>query len=143
MISKEAQYRIYAGTKKDDFTGWEKIDVENEENVEFWSLDIGNGYRVDRVIKNIRTLFGIKSVRYISIRRDRTLEDPDGDFKDTDFNVLFDVEIMVSNDAIKFNSKNNSFVLLSREPVDWDQFSSGVPKFKDETKEENWSSFYR
>ena len=31
MISKEIQFRIYSGTRKDDFTGWEKIDVDEKE----------------------------------------------------------------------------------------------------------------
>ena len=57
-------------------------------------------------------------------------------------NILFDVKIMVSGDAIKFDGKNNSFILLSREPIDWDEFSEGVPKFEDPDVEQNWSSFY-
>lgn len=142
MISKEIQYRIYAGTRKDDFTGWEKVDVEKQENVDFWSLNMGNGYYLDRVTKNVKGLFGHKKVKFTSIRRDRTVEDPEGEYKDMDYNMLFDVDIMVSGDAIKFTGKHNSFVLLSREPVDWDEFSSGVPKFEDEGIEENWSSFY-
>ena len=52
------------------------------------------------------------------------------------------VKIMVSPDAIKFDSGNNTFVLLSREPADWDDFSENVPKFEDKDIEQNWASFY-
>lgn len=142
MISKETQYRIYAGTKKEDYTGWEKVDVPKDECVDFWSLNLGNGYFLDRVTKEIRGLLQTKKVKFNSIRRDRSVEDPDGSYRDMDFNMLFDVEIKVSNDAIKFDGKNNSFVLLSREPVDWDEFSEGVPKFEDPDVEQNWTSFY-
>lgn len=142
MISKETQYKIYAGTKKDDYTGWEKVEVEKDDCVDFWSLNLGNGYVLDRVTKEIKGLFRTKKVKFNSIRRDRSIEDPEGEYRDMDFNMLFDVEIQVSNDAIKFDGKNNSFVLLSREPVDWDAFSKGVPKFEDKDVEENWASFY-
>ncbi len=144
MISKEAQYRIYAGTRKDDFDGWDKVDVEANENVDFWTLDIGNGYFIDRVTKSFRTLLGgTKKVKYTSIHRDRSILDPEGEYQDADFIALFDVDLMVSNDAIKFTAKNSSYVILSREPIDWDDFSEGIPKFEDKTGEENWSSFYQ
>ena len=144
MISKETQYRIYAGTSKDDYTGWEKVEVNPEEagDVDFWTLNIGNGYFLDRVTKRVKGLFGVKKIKLNSVRRDRTVEDPDGEYRDTDFNILFDVKIMVSGDAIKFDGKNNSFILLSREPIDWDEFSEGVPKFDDKDIEQNWASFY-
>ncbi len=144
MISKETQYRIYAGTRKDDYTGWERVEVPNPEagEVDFWSLNLGNGYFLDRVTKSVKGLLGVKHIKLNTIRRDRSVEDPDGEYKDVDFNILFDVQIMVSNDAIKFDGKNNSFILLSREPVDWDEFSEGIPKFEDENLEQNWSSFY-
>ena len=144
MISKEVQYRIYAGTRKDDYTGWEKVDVNPEESddIDFWSLNLGNGYFFDRVTKRVKGILGTKRVKFNSIRRDRTVEDPDGEYRDMDLNILFDVEIRVSNDAIKFDGKNNSFILLSREPVDWDGFSEGVPKFEDPEDEKNYASFY-
>jgi len=143
MISREAQYRIYAGTRKDDFTGWEKVDVGAEKNIEFWTLDIGNGYFLDRVKKTVKGFLGTKVLKYTSIHRDRSILDPDGEYQDADFIALFDVDLMVSNDAIKFNGKNDSYVILSREPIDWDGFSEGIPKFEDEKGEDNWSSFYR
>lgn len=144
MISKETQYRIYAGTRKEDYTGWEKVEVDpaESENVDFWSLDLGNGYFLDRVTKNVRRLTGIKRIRFNSIRRDRSVSDPDGSYKDVDLNILFDVDIKVSDDSIKFDGKNNSFILLSREPINWDDFSEGVPKFDDKEMEKNYASFY-
>lgn len=142
MISKDTQYRIYAGTRKGDFTGWEKVDVDEKEGVDFWSLNLGNGYRLDRVTKQVKGFFGkIKKVHFTSIRRDHTIEDPDGDYKDLDYNILYDVDIMVDTDSIKFNGKHNSFVLLSREPVDWNQFIKG--EYTPESpKEDDWNSFY-
>lgn len=144
MISKETQYKLYAGTKKDDYTGWEKMEIDPSEadTIDFWSLDLGNGYFLDRVTKTVTGFFQKRKIKLNSVRRDRTVEDPEGDYKDMDFNFLFDVSIQVSNDAIKFSSKHNSFILLSREPVDWDMFSEGVPKFEDRDLEENWASFY-
>ena len=144
MISKETQYRIYAGTRKDDYTGWEKVEVDpdEEDNIDFWSLDLGNGYFLDRVTKRVKGLLGVRKVRFNSVRRDRSIEDPDSEYKDMDLNILFDVEIKVSNDAIKFDAKNNSFVLLSREPIDWEEFSEGVPTFEDPEIEKNYASFY-
>lgn len=82
-------------------------------------------------------------IKINSLRRDRSIEDPDGDFRDMNFSMLFNVKIMVSPDAIKFDTGKNSFVVLSREPADWDAFSTDVPKFDDkEIEESNWSSFY-
>ncbi len=144
MISKETQYRIYAGTKKDDFTGWQKADIDPDEHgdVELWSLSLGNGYYLDRVAKEVKGLFRHKVRKLTSIRRDYSVEDPDGDYADMDFHILYDINIQVSNDAIKFDGKNNSFVILSREPIDWNEFSKGVPQFDDKEVEQNWSSFY-
>ena len=138
MISKETQYRIYAGTRKDDYTGWEKVEVDpdEEDNIDFWSLDLGNGYFLDRVTKRVKGLLGVRKVRFNSVRS------PDSEYRDMDLNILFDVEIKVSNDAIKFDAKNNSFVLLSREPIDWEEFSEGVPTFEDPEIEKNYASFY-
>ena len=144
MLTKEIQYRIYAGTSKDDYTGWTRTEVpENEKDVEFWTLDLGDGYVLDRVTKQSRGLFGKKTIKINSIRRDRTVADPDGDFRDMNFSMLFNVKIMVSPDAIKFDTGKNSFVVLSREPADWEGFSKDLPTFDDtEIEESNWSSFY-
>ncbi len=144
MISKETQYRIYAGTSKDDYTGWVKSDVqESGQDVEFWTLDLGDGYSLDRVTKKAKGLFREKTIRINSLRRDRSVEDPEGDYKDMNFSMLFNVRIMVSPDAIKFDTGNNSFAVLSREPADWEGFSENVPKFDDKDIEEsNWASFY-
>lgn len=144
MLTKEIQYRIYAGTSKDDYTGWTRTEVpENEKDVEFWTLDLGDGYVLDRVTKQSRGLFGKKTIKINSIRRDRTIADPDGDFRDMNFSMLFNVKIMVSPDAIKFDTGKNSFVVLSRESADWEGFSKDLPTFDDkEIEESNWSSFY-
>lgn len=143
MISKEVQYRIYAGTSKDDYTGWIKTDSpDGSPAVEFWSLDLGSGFFLDRVTKEVKGILGKKTIRVNSIRRDMTVQDPDGEYKDLNFSMLFNVKIMVSPDAIKFDSGNNTFVLLSREPADWDDFSENVPKFEDKDIEQNWASFY-
>ena len=70
MLTKEIQYRIYAGTSKDDYTGWTRTEVpENEKDVEFWTLDLGDGYVLDRVTKQSRGLFGKKTIKINSIRR--------------------------------------------------------------------------
>lgn len=143
MISKETQYRIYAGTSKNDYTGWTKAEVvDNGPEVEFWTLDLGGGYFLDRATKVVKGLFKEKKININSVRRDMTVQDPEGDYKDLNFSMLFNVKIMVSPDAIKFDSGNNTFVLLSREPADWDDFSENVPKFEDEDIEQNWASFY-
>ena len=144
MLTKEIQYRIYAGTSKDDYTGWTRTEVpENEKDVEFWTLDLGDGYVLDRVTKQSRGLFGKKTIKINSIRRDRTITDSDGDYRDMNFSMLFNVKIMVSPDAIKFDTGKNSFVVLSREPADWEGFSKDLPTFDDkEIEESNWSSFY-
>ncbi len=143
MLSKEIQYRIYAGTRKDDHTGWVRSEVKDEnKGAELWTLDLGNGYYLDCVSKVVKGLFKKeRTVKIVSLRRDRNIEDPEGDYRDVDFGVLFNIKIMVAPDAIKFNTDKNSFVLLSREPVDWDEFSEGVPKFE-EKSERNWDSFY-
>lgn len=143
MISKETQYRIYAGTSKNDYTGWTKAEVvDNGPEVEFWTLDLGGGYFLDRATKVVKGLFKEKKININSVRRDMTVQDPEGDYKDLNFSMLFNVKIMVSLDAIKFDSGNNTFILLSREPADWDDFSENVPKFEDEDIEQNWASFY-
>ena len=144
MISKETQYRMYAGTKKDDYTGWDHVIIEPEQDdtLDFWTLNLGNGYFLDRVTKIIQGVLRKRVVKMNSVRMDRTIEDPDGDYKDLDFHVLFDVKIHVAENSIKFDSKHNSFVLLSREPVDWEGFAHGTPSFNEEELEENWSSFY-
>lgn len=143
MISKETQYRIYAGTSKNDYTGWTKAEVvDNGPEVEFWTLDLGGGYFLDRATKVVKGLFKEKKININSVRRDMTVQDPEGDYKDLNFSMLFNVKIMVSPDAIKFDSGNNTFILLSREPADWDDFSENVPKFEDEDIEQNWASFY-
>lgn len=143
MISKEIQYRIYAGTSKDDYTGWTEAEVGPDAvGVEYWSLELGDGYYLDRATKVVKGLFKERKIRINSLRRDRSVEDPDGDYKDLNISMLFNVKIMVSSDAIKFDTGNNSFVVLSREPVDWDEFSEGVPKFDDKDIEQNWASFY-
>lgn len=145
MISKETQYKMYAGTKKDDYTGWEHIDVDPEQadTLDFWSLNLGNGYFLDRITKVRHGKLFRKVIKMNSVRRDRTVEDPDGEYKDLDFHVLFDVKITVSPDSIKFDGKHNSFVLLSREPIDWEAFVNEAPKFGENNLEENWTSFYR
>lgn len=143
MISKETQYRIYAGTSKNDYTGWTKAEVvDNGPEVEFWTLDLGGGYFLDRATKVVKGLFKEKKININSVRRDMTVQDPEGDYKDLNFSMLFNVKIMVSPDAIKFDSGNNTFILLSREPADWDDFSENVPKFEDKDIEQNWASFY-
>lgn len=144
MITKETQYRIYAGTSKNDYTGWTQTEVGKEAgDVELWSLDLGDGYFLDRVTKVVKGLFKKEhAIRINSLRRDRSVEDPEGEYRDLNFAMLFNVKIMVSQDAIKFDSGNNSFVVLSREPADWDEFSEGVPKFEDSEIEQNWASFY-
>lgn len=143
MISKETQYRIYAGTSKNDYTGWTKAEVvDNGPEVEFWTLDLGGGYFLDRATKVVKGLFKERKININSVRRDMTVQDPEGDYKDLNFSMLFNVKIMVSPDAIKFDSGNNTFILLSREPADWDDFSENVPKFEDEDIEQNWASFY-
>lgn len=88
--------------------------------MEFWTLDLGDGYSLDRVTKKARGLFKEKVIRINSLRRDRSVEDPEGDYKDMNFSMLFNVRIMVSPDAIKFDTGNNSFAVLSREPADWE-----------------------
>ena len=143
MISKETQYRIYAGTRKDDFTGWEKVDAESKDDLTLWSLYLGNGYYLDRFIKNVKGFLRSKIVKFTSVRRDNTVEDPEGEYKDMDYHVLFDVDIMVANDSIKFNGKHNSFIVLSREPIDWEQFKNDSYRAEEsKDPEENWSSFY-
>ena len=144
MITKEMQYRLYAGTSKDDYTGWVKNEIDGvEKDAEYWMLDLGDGYWLDRVSKKVKGLLRTKTIKINSLRRDRTISDPDGDYQDTNFSMLFNVKIMVSPEAIKFDTGQNSFTVLSREPVDWEEFSKDVPKFDDDDiTETSWASFY-
>ncbi len=142
MISKETQYRIYAGTSKDDRTGWRLADSKDLEGTEIWTLDIGSGYFLDTFTRVVKGILRSREVRVVCLRHDRSLEDPEGDYKDADVGMLFNVKIRVSPDALKFEAGKNSFVVLSREPVDWEEFSEGVPTFDDDPYEDNWSSFY-
>ena len=129
MISKETQYRIFAGTQHADYTGWEKQEVVQEGNiVELWSLPLGNGYFLDCVTKEIRGLFSRKKIQFNSVRCDRTVEDLDGEFKDVEIGMLFDVKIIITENEMKFEGKGNSFLLLSREPADWTKFDSDKPQ---------------
>lgn len=142
MISKCTQYKLYAGTKKGEFDGWEEIDVDRADLIECRTLQLGNGYAFDHVKMRVKSLFKTKIVDRTSIRMDRTLDDPDGDFRDLDMHVLFDVNIVVSEDCLKFESRDKSFVMLSREPVDWKDFEKGAP-VPDEPETDRYSSFYR
>lgn len=144
MISKEIQYRLYAGTSKDDYTGWTKAEVDQpDKDTEYWTLDLGDGYILDRVTKKVKGLFRTRTITINSLRRDRSIIDPDGEYEDMNVSMLFNVRIMVSPDAIKFDAGRNSFAVLSREPADWENFSKDIPKFDDkDVKESNWASFY-
>lgn len=143
MISKPAQYRIYAGTKKRDYTGWTRLEGEGiPMDAEVWTLDLGDGYFLDSVRKSVKKLFSSKEITINSIRRDLSDSDPDGDFRYLNFSLIFNVNIMIGPDAIKFDNGNNSFVVLSREPVDWNDFSEGMPEFDEKGIEQNWRSFY-
>lgn len=141
MISKTTQYKLYAGTKTGNFEGWEKIDVERPDLLECWSLPLGNGYTFDRVKMKVRRMFKTKILDRTSIRMDRTLDDPEGDYRDLDMHVLFDVSIIVSEDSLKFEARDKSFVMLSREPMDWREFEKGAPE-PEESDSDRYSSFY-
>lgn len=141
MIDRLTQYRLYAGTKKGDYTGWNRIDVEKTDLVECWSLPLGEGYTFDRFKLKIKRLFGSKTIDRTSIRMDRSLEDPEGDFRDIHMHVLFDVKLVVSDDSVKFESDDKSFIMLSRIPIDWKEFEKGAPE-PEPSDRDNWSSFY-
>ncbi|MBR6037602.1 MAG: hypothetical protein IKP53_02410 [Candidatus Methanomethylophilaceae archaeon] len=141
MISKNVQYMLYAGTRKEDYSGWRKVDVQGDEGMDYWSLDLGGGYSLERISRKVKRLLWTKWVRINALRHDGTIEDPDGDYMDSMMSVLFNVRITVDDDTIKFESKNESFAVISREPVDWKDFESGKPDFE-ETDTSNWSSFY-
>lgn len=142
MITKETQYRIYAGTQRGDYTGWEKQETMQEGNLlDLWSLSLGNGFFLDSVTKEIKGLFSRKKVQLNSVRCDTTIEDLDGDYKDITVGMLFDVKIIITEGEIKFEGKNNCFLIFSREPADWTKFSSDEP-FETDDNDENYSSFY-
>jgi hypothetical protein len=141
MISKLTQYRLYAGTKKGDYSGWSKVEVDRADLVECWSLHLGSGYTFDRVKMKVKRLLGSKVVQRTSIRMDRTIADPDSDYTDLNMHVLFDVNVIVSEDSLKFEAKDKSFVILSRVPVDWKEFENGEPE-PEPSDRDNWSSFY-
>ncbi|MBP5203732.1 MAG: hypothetical protein J6Z16_03765 [Candidatus Methanomethylophilaceae archaeon] len=141
MISKNVQYMLYAGTRKEDYSGWRKVDVQGDEGMDYWSLDLGGGYSLERISRKVKRLLWTKWVRINALRHDGTIEDPDGDYMDSMMSVLFNVRITVDDDTIKFESKNESFAVISREPVDWKDFESGKPEVE-ETDTSNWSSFY-
>ena len=141
MISKNVQYLLYAGTRKEDYTGWRKVDVHDEEDLDYWALDLGGGYSLERISRKVRRLLWTRWVRVNALRHDGTIEDPDGDYTDSMMSVLFNVRISVDEDTIKFESKNDSFAVISREPIDWEEFKSGKPVIE-EADNSNWSSFY-
>ena len=141
MISKNVQYMLYAGTRKEDYSGWRKVDVQGDEGMDYWSLDLGGGYSLERISRKVKRLLWTKWVRINALRHDGTIEDPDGDYMDSMMSVLFNVRITVEDDTIKFESKNESFAVISREPVDWKDFESGKPEVE-EADTSNWSSFY-
>ena len=141
MISKNVQYMLYAGTRKEDYSGWRKVDVQGDEGMDYWSLDLGGGYSLERISRKVKRLLWTKWVRINALRHDGTIEDPDGDYMDSMMSVLFNVRITVEDDTIKFESKNESFAVISREPVDWKDFESGKPDVE-EADTSNWSSFY-
>ena len=141
MISQNVQYMLYAGTRKEDYSGWRKVDVQGDEGMDYWSLDLGGGYSLERISRKVKRLLWTKWVRINALRHDGTIEDPDGDYMDSMMSVLFNVRITVDDDTIKFESKNESFAVISREPVDWKDFESGKPDVE-EADTSNWSSFY-
>ena len=143
MLSPEIQYMIFAGTKKGDFTGWEKTIQNQGDIIDCWTLELGNGYFLDRLTRRVRRFMRTREQGVIGVRRDCTVEDPEGPYRDVDVSVLMDVMIIVTEDAVKLEDRHSSFVMLSREPVDWNSFENGRPDFGRKESEENWSSFYR
>lgn len=143
MLSPKIQYMMYAGTKKEDFTGWEKT-IQNQGDItDCWSLELGEGYFLDRLTRKVKRLLGSKEVKIISIRRDCSIEDPEGNYRDIDITLLVDVRIIVTEDAIKLEERHGSFILVSREPIDWADFEKGKPDFKDKDSDvDKWSSIY-
>ncbi len=141
MISIKTQYLMYAGTKREDYSGWSKIDIPEDDHMEVWALDIGGGYVLQRAVKKVKGFFGEKVLKSTSLRHDRSIEDPDGDYTDSCISLLFDVKMTVDDDTVKFESKNNSYTIISRESVDWKEFESGEPVQPEEDKS-SYSSFY-
>ena len=141
MIPIKTQYLMYAGTSHDDYTGWSKIDVPEDEHVEVWTLDIGGGYILQRALKKVRGIFGVHMLKSTSLRHDRSIIDPDSDYNDSCVSMLFNVKMTVDEDTVKFESKNNSFTIISRESIDWKEFESGAPETAREDSS-NYSSFY-
>ncbi len=141
VISIKTQYLIYAGTKRDDFSGWTKIDVPDDDRMEIWALDIGGGYVLQRAVKKVKGIFGERTLRSTALRHDRSIVDPDSDYTDSCFTVLLNVKMTVDDATVKFESKNNSYTVISRAEVDWKEFESGEPV---QPKEDNssYSSFY-
>ncbi len=141
VISIKTQYLMYAGTKRDDYSGWSKVDVPEDDKLEVWTLDIGGGYVLQRAMKKVKGFFGEKTLRSTSLRHDRSIVDPDGDYTDSCVSMLFNVNMTVDNDTVKFESKNNSYTVISREAVDWKVFESGEPEQPEEDRS-SYSSFY-
>ena len=141
VISIKTQYLIYAGTKRDDFSGWTKIDVPDDDRMEIWALDIGGGYVLQRAVKKVKGIFGERTLRSTALRHDRSIVDPDSDYIDSCFTVLLNVKMTVDDATVKFESKNNSCTVISRAEVDWKEFESGEPV---QPKEDNssYSSVY-
>lgn len=143
MLSPEIQYKIFAGTKKGDFTGWERTILNQGDIIDCWSLELGNGYVLDRLTRRVKRFLKTKEEGVISIRRDCSVEDPEGPYRDVDVSVLVNVRIIVTEDAIKMEDRHSSFVMMSREPIDWTGFEKGKPEFPSkESEDENYSSFY-
>ncbi|MBO4798483.1 MAG: hypothetical protein J5494_06925 [Candidatus Methanomethylophilaceae archaeon] len=139
MISKRIQYLLYAGTEKEDFTGWDEIDAPVRRAEKCWSLYLGGGYSLAR-IRMKRGIFG-KRRSVNALYHEGTLEDAGGDEDDLMISLVYDVRISVGSDTIKFVTYSNSFAELSRESVDWKEFESGEPESQ-ENDDYNWSSFY-
>ncbi len=141
MISIKTQYLMYAGTSRDDFTGWSKIDVPEDEHLEVWALDIGGGYTLQRARKKVKGFFGERTLKSIALRHDRSIVDPESDYADSCVTVLFNVKMSVDDDTVKFECKNNSYTVISRESVDWKSFEAGEPEQPEEDRS-SYSSFY-
>ena len=141
MISIKTQYLMYRGTKRDDYDGWSKVDVPDDERLDIWALDMGNGYVLQRIMKRVRGIFGERMLKSTALRHDRSIVDPDGDYDDSCVSILYNVKMTVDDETVKFESKNNSCTVISRAEVDWKEFESGEPV---QPKEDNssYSSFY-
>ena len=141
VISIKTQYLMYAGTRRDDFSGWSKMDVTDDDRLEVWALDIGSGYVLQRAVKKVKGLFGVRTLKSTCLRHDRSIVDPDSDYSDSCVSVLFDVKMTVDDETVKFESRNNSYTVISRESVDWGDLESGEPAQPEEDKS-SYSSFY-